>query len=204
MLNNKQPQPVLAVFDFDGTLTDRHTFWRYMRFIHGPRTFWGGMLLLLPRILAVLLKIMPLMQARRAFIHRFLADLSISQERILAKRYIRELLPVYIRPQALRRLRWHQRQGHITALVSNAPENYLQLWGRSVKFDIICGTQLGTNGQALNGEVTGEDCVGAEKVRRLREQLPDLDNYQIYAYGDSSGDAELLAIASAPFYRNWY
>lgn len=196
--------PVLAVFDFDGTLTNCHTFWRYIRFIRGPLIFWGGMLLLLPQMLAVLLKITPLMQARRSFIHRFFADLAISQERLLAQQYVDDCLPGYFRPQALRRLRWHQAQGHVTALVSNSPENYLLLWGRSVNFDIICGTQLGGNGQKMNGEVVGEDCVGEEKVRRLRQQLPELHKYHIYAYGDSSGDAALLAIAHAPFYRNWY
>lgn len=61
MQPEKAPQRVLAVFDFDGTLTHRHTFWRYLRFIHGPYAFWSGMLLLLPQILAVVLKIMPVM-----------------------------------------------------------------------------------------------------------------------------------------------
>ncbi|MFV9064802.1 HAD-IB family hydrolase [Serratia fonticola] len=203
-MSHENRSPVLAVFDFDGTLTNRHTFWRYILFIRGPFVFWGGMLLLLPRILAVLLKITPLMQARRSFIHRFFAGLAISQESLFAQKYVNDELPGYLRPQALRRLRWHQAQGHVTALVSNSPENYLQQWGRSANFDIICGTQLGSDGQKMNGEVVGEDCVGEEKVRRLRQQLPELDNYYIYVYGDSSGDAALLAIANAPFYRNWY
>lgn len=204
MPHEETSRRVLAVFDFDGTLTHRHTFWRYICFIHGSAAFWGGMALMLPRIVAVLLKITPLMQARRAFIHHFFAGLSVPRESALARRYVHEKLPGYLRPQALRRLRWHQQQGHVTALVSNSPENYLLQWGRSLNIDIICGTRLGSDGQTLSGEVDGEDCVGSEKVRRLREKMTDLDNYQIYAYGDSSGDAELLAIADAPFYRNWY
>lgn len=200
----RMKKDVLAVFDFDGTLTNRHTFWRYIRFIRGPLHFWMGMLLMLPLILAVLFRIMPLMTARRKFISYFIENLNVSQEQILAKQYVNEYIPKYIRPQALRRLRWHQRQGHITALISNSPENYLQIWGKSVHIDIICGTRLDNQGQSLNGKVLGEDCVGAEKVRRLRERLPELKNYQIYAYGDSSGDAELLAIADTAFYRNWY
>lgn len=122
----------------------------------------------------------------------------------MADRYVNEHLPNALRPQALKRLRWHQQQGHLTALISNSPENYLHSWGQLVNFDIVCDTRLGTSGQTLTGDVAGEDCVGAEKVRRLREKLPDLATYHIYAYGDSSGDAELLAIANSPFYRNWY
>jgi phosphoserine phosphatase len=34
--------------------------------------------------------------------------------------------------------------------------------------------------------------------------LSNLDDFYIYAYGDSSGDDALLGIANSPFYRNWY
>ncbi|HBU6430622.1 HAD-IB family hydrolase [Klebsiella michiganensis] len=204
MLHKKVKKDVLAVFDFDGTLTDRHTFWRYVRFIRGPIFFWIGIFVMLPHILAVLLRITPLMQARRSFINYFLAGVNACQEEALAKKYVSEYLPKCIRQQALRRLRWHQSQGHTIALISNSPENYLEVWGRSINVNIICGTKLDCQGEFLTGKVTGEDCVGSEKVHRLRERLPSLENYHIYAYGDSSGDAELLAIADAAFYRNWY
>lgn len=197
-------QPVLAVFDFDGTLTNRHTFWRYIRFIHGPYFFWVNIFFLSPLIFTVLLGIIPIMQARRKFIHHFLSGIDIEIEKAMAKYYVNEYLPLYLRPQALRRLDWHQSQGHLVALVSNSPENYLKIWGKQINFDIVCGTRLGIHGKKLSGDVVGRDCVGEEKVRRLREILPDLDRYQIYVYGDSSGDYPMLSIATFPFYRNWY
>ncbi|KAB0562360.1 HAD-IB family hydrolase, partial [Pseudomonas palleroniana] len=91
-------QPVLAVFDFDGTLTDRHTFWRYMRFIVGTRSFWLRIIPLLPKMLSVIVGITPLMQARLAFIACYLGGLSVEQEREHAKYFISELLPLWLRP----------------------------------------------------------------------------------------------------------
>ncbi|QLF94928.1 HAD family hydrolase [Pseudomonas sp. ABC1] len=197
-------RPALAVFDFDGTLTDRHTFWRYMRFIVGPRAFWLNMIPLLPQMLGVLLGMVPLMQARLAFIERYLGGLSQEQEREHARAFIAGHLPLWLRPEALRRLQWHQSKGHVTALVSNSPENYLQPWGKSVGFDHVCGTRLATGAQRLTGGIDGRNCVEQEKMTRLRGCVANLDTFDIYAYGDSSGDAALLEAATFPFYRNWY
>ena len=203
-VQNNIIRPVLVVFDFDGTLTDRHTFWRYIRFIHGSCFFWRKVLLSLPQIIAVLLKITPVMKARRKFIYYFFSNLDVRMENTIAKHYVEEYLPHCLRPEAIRRLHWHQSQGHLVALVCNSPENYLKIWGEKNNLDIVCGTRLASDGKKFNGFIMGNDCVGDEKVRRLREAVPNLDEYQIYVYGDSSGDTQILDIATIPFYRNWY
>jgi len=197
-------QPVLAVFDFDGTLTDRHTFWRYMRYVAGTNRFWLKLIPLLPKAFSVILGVTPLMQARLAFIACYLGGVSVEQEREHARHFVAQHLPRMLRPEALRRLQWHQSMGHVTALVSNSPENYLAPWGAAVGFDYVCGTRLETENDRLTGGVSGANCVGMEKVMRLRACLGNLDDFYIYAYGDSPGDDALLDIAHAPFYRNWY
>jgi HAD superfamily hydrolase (TIGR01490 family) len=196
---------IVAAFDFDGTLSDRHTFWRYLRFIHTPPVFWGKVVLfLLPQIVGVLSGRRQLMDARAGFIRRFLGGMPTEVEAGHARRFIDGPLRQWIRPAALRRLDWHRQQGHLTVLVSNAPENYLVSWGRAAGFDHVSGTRLATSGGRLTGQVEGDNCVNAEKVRRLQALLGDLDTCFIYAYGDSEGDTELLAAADRPFYRNWY
>lgn len=197
-------KPVLAVFDFDGTITDRHTFWRYLRFIAKPVAFWLSLVPLAPVIAGVLTGRTSLMSARAAFIARFLAGMAVDVEARHAASYIAGPLQQYLRPAAIRRLRWHQARGHRTALVSNAPENYLVPWGRSAGFDHVCGTRLEISGQRLTGRVCGENCVDDEKLRRLEQCVGPLARYYVYAYGDSEGDRALLRVADSPFYRNWY
>ena len=43
----------------------------------------------------------------------------------------------------------------------------------------------------------GGNCRGAEKARRLRAYLHS-DDVELWAYGDSAGDTELLAMADHP------
>ena len=53
-----------------------------------------------------------------------------------------------------------------------------------------------------SGRLDGPNCRGPEKVRRLREwfdrQGLDRADLTLWAYGDSSGDRELLAWADHP------
>ena len=195
--------PVVAVFDFDGTLTDRHTMWRFLRFVATPRVFWPALASLGP-VLARRPEGSAAMAARRSLVARFLTGMSGDVAAHHARRFVTGPLPGWIRPAALARLRWHQARGHRTVLVSNSFETYLVPWGHSVGFDDVLGTQLEVVDGRLTGQIASADCVGPEKVRRLTERIGELDRFCIYAYGDSTGDRELLETASHPFYRNWY
>ena len=50
----------------------------------------------------------------------------------------------------------------------------------------------------LTGRFSGANCHGAEKAKRIRERFGAMDGCEIDAYGDSSGDDAMLAIATNP------
>jgi phosphoserine phosphatase len=52
----------------------------------------------------------------------------------------------------------------------------------------------------LTGRLLGANCRGPEKARRVRAWISDagLEGAVLWAYGDSPGDAELLAAADRP------
>ena len=55
----------------------------------------------------------------------------------------------------------------------------------------------------LTGNFIGNDCSAGEKRHRV-ESAYDLDRYtNIYAYGDTVEDKELLQLADYPFYRHF-
>ncbi|MCB1149091.1 MAG: HAD-IB family hydrolase, partial [Chlamydiia bacterium] len=53
----------------------------------------------------------------------------------------------------------------------------------------------------LTGKLLGANCRGPEKVRRILETFGPKESYLLYAYGDSAGDREMLALADHPFFR---
>ena len=93
------------------------------------------------------------------------------------------------------RLRQHQAAGHRTALVSASPTIYLGEVRRRLGIDFDLSTRLEVHEGRLTGRLDGGNCRGPEKARRVAALVEQLGTTELEAYGDSSGDAELLALA---------
>ena len=97
----------------------------------------------------------------------------------------------------------------ITSGTSNCVDNpasasldpYLVPLGPSLGVDGVVCTVLerGADGR-LTGSLVGPNCRGAEKARRVEAWLSErrLADVELWAYGDSAGDDELLALADHP------
>ncbi len=89
-------------------------------------------------------------------------------------------------------------------LVSASILDYLIPWAEDMGFTDVLATKLEIDAKGIiTGNFSGKNCKGDEKVRRLEECVNDLEKHEIYAYGDSRGDKEILAIADHPFYKSF-
>ena len=113
-----------------------------------------------------------------------------------------------LRDDTVARLRWHQRQGHEVVLVSASFGAYLRPLAARLAGDGPAITVLATELAVEDGRATGElvdgNCRGPEKWRRLERWLVEAhggrDEVELWAYGDSPGDHELLAAADRPIW----
>jgi phosphatidylglycerophosphatase C len=109
-----------------------------------------------------------------------------------------------LRPELVERLRWHQDEGHAVVLVSASLATYLRPLAQELGIDDVLAVDLDCDpGGLLTGTVTGGvNCRGPHKVTRLRAWLDQRygpgSPVELWAYGDSSGDVELLAAADHP------
>jgi phosphatidylglycerophosphatase C len=97
-----------------------------------------------------------------------------------------------------RSLAWHRGQQHERILVSASLAVYLEPFGRLSGFDRVIATRLevGEDGR-LTGRIDGHNVRAAQKALRLAEVLGP-EPVEVWAYGDSSGDREMLAMADHP------
>jgi phosphatidylglycerophosphatase C len=193
-------RPVLAVFDFDGTMTDRHTFIRYMAFLVGRPKLFAAIAIGYKQGIGALTGRVPVMDARAHMLARILRGVLTTKERERAAQFARHC-EAWILPEAKRRIDWHRECGHTLVLLSNSSESYLSAVGRALGFTHVIGTRLESEGLRLTGRVDGRDCVSEEKVRRLEQVVGRLTDYCVYAYGDSTGDLPLLAVADFPHFN---
>lgn len=197
-------KPVVAAFDFDGTITYYDSLVPFLFFKFG---FWktvAGLTFLSPWFIGCGLRFITRDKTKERVAFYFFKGLHIEELRQSGKEYAEKVLPRKLRPEAVDRLRWHQARGDRTILVSASYDIYLQFWAEIMGFnDLLCSRlKLDQNG-FVEGSFVEANCRAKEKVRRLQNLLGDKNNYVLYAYGDSEGDKELLEFADFSFYKSW-
>ena len=111
----------------------------------------------------------------------------------------------WLRSDVATRMRWHQEQGHVVILVSASLGAYLHPLGDLLEVDAVLCTELEEKDGLLTGKLVGQNCRGREKASRVQKWCQDSGiaaEDLVYAYGDSSGDTELLELFSEPTWVN--
>ncbi len=193
---------VIAAFDFDGTITYHDTLLPFLVLLRG----WGGVIAgavpLLPTLVGYALRRVGNSAAKERVLRRYLGGMSEAELRAAGEGYARDHIPAMVRPQALKRLAWHRARGHRCVVISASIEHYVAPWARAAGFDDVIATGLAVDGDGrISGRYAGANCYGFEKSRRLAQLLGETRDYELYAYGDSRGDRELLAMADHAYYR---
>lgn len=196
-------EETIAVFDFDNTITHCDTLLPFLLYAKNPLTTWLKLALLTPQLLAYASGILSRQATKESVLTSFFKGRPIEELRVLGNRFAKEKLMQYIKPEALNKVLWHQKQNHRCILISASLDIYLEPWAKSVGFQDVLPSKLAFDSKGkVTGKLEGLNCWGPEKVRRLLERTGS-KNYTLYAYGDSRGDKELLGLADYPFYRHF-
>jgi phosphatidylglycerophosphatase C len=193
------PVPVVAAFDVDGTLTRRDCVRPFLELLAGRRGIVAAPLRRpLDTIRATLGRDRDAIKeivVGGVFRGRSVADVDAVGV-AFAGRVHDELLRV----DTLSRLRWHQRSGHRTVLVSASLGPYLRPLGARLGLDSVLCTDVVALDGVYGATLLDGNCRAAEKAVRWRAWLAGnaLDDAALWAYGDSSGDRQLLAMAAHP------
>ena len=190
----------LALFDFDGTITDRETMPDFMRAAVRPRRLAVGKVLFLPLIVGYKLGLVPGSLVRSAICRFGFRGVPVEEVESQGARFAEAFLPGTLRPEALERIAWHKARGDTVVVVSGGLDVYLRHWAQVHGLELICSSLEQRSGR-FTGRYQGSQCVAAEKARLVRERYPLSDFSVVHAYGDTVEDHELLALAHEPYYR---
>jgi phosphatidylglycerophosphatase C len=189
----------VAAFDFDGTLSRKDSLGPFLELVCGRAQLYRAMALRAPVLAGIAVGIGDRDAEKERLVGRLLAGRSATEVREAGAAYARSLTEGdALRPDMLERIAWHRAEGHEIVIVSASLDVYLEPLAPLLGVDAVFCTRLGVGPDALlNGKLEGGNVRGAEKVRRVRAWLGG-DTAELWAYGDSAGDRELLAAADHP------
>ncbi len=183
----------IAAFDFDGTLTVRDSFHAFLRWRSGP---WGCALNLL-RLVPALAGYVGRRDRERlksAAVRVFLKGVSRGELERQAERFAAGAAAGLLRPDALRAWAMHGERGDLRVIVTASPEEIVRPFAQRLRADALIASRLEWTGDRVGFGLDGRNCRGPEKVARLRQRFGQ-DVRPVDAYGDTSGDEEMLALA---------
>ncbi|APP08865.1 HAD-IB family hydrolase [Vibrio harveyi] len=187
-------KPALALFDFDGTITDEDMFSLFLHYsVTGPRK-WLGNIIILPFYAMYKAGFLPARRMRPIASFVAFAGRQTDEVKTLGARFAQEIIVQHIRPEAKTRLDWHHAQGDTIVVVSASLNAYLKPWCDTQGYHLLCSELLG-NSTRISGLYHSKDCSLERKVERVQAKF-DVSQYQaIYAYGDTHEDIPMLKLA---------
>lgn len=190
----------LALFDFDGTLTRKDSLTHGLKVIFPAWRFWFGWFLMIPVLIAWKAGWITNHQAKERVLIHFFEGMDEQRFKQAARSYSLEKIPEILRPDAMEKLNWHLQQGHDVWVVTASIDLWLKPWTDQMGVNLISTSMEVKNGK-MTGKLSTPNNFGQEKARRIREVI-ELSRFKdIYAYGDTEGDKEMLDLATFPNYR---
>jgi len=191
--------PIVA-FDFDGTLTVRDSFLSFLKWRAGAVRHALGLLRLAPAAGAYLFH-RDRGRLKAAAVREFLRGAPRQRLEAEAQEFAEKFSKHLLRPDAVATWsRWRDQQMRLV-IVTASPEIIVGPFARALGADHLIGTLLAFDSRdCVAGGLGGPNCRGPEKVTRLAQLFgPDFELKA--AYGDTSGDREMLAVAEIAGYR---
>lgn len=190
----------IAFFDFDGTITKQDSFIMFIRYCFGDIRFFLGVLILSPKIVAYKLKLLSNQNIKKSVFSYFFKNMDANEFKKKSKSFSLEKIKSIVRQEALNKIFWHKKNDYTVVIVSASIDFWLEPWCTKNNIDLIA-TRIEIKNNKLTGSLIGNNCFGPEKVARIK-LIYNLETYKdIYAYGDTRGDKEMLEIATKSFYK---
>lgn len=186
----------VAAFDVDDTLTVRDCVVPFMRSVAGTGRLMKVMLSNVGETIQhVRQRDRDALKAK--FVSGIFSGRNAREIESLGIQFASKVADGWLRSDVAARMRWHQEQGHVVILVSASLGSYLHPLGDLLEVDAVLCTELEEVDGVLTGKLEGKNCRGEEKASRIQKWCEgagiDVEDL-VYAYGDSSGDVQMLEL----------
>ena len=197
----------LAIFDIDYTITRKETLMEFFKYIVSkdiknikflPRALYSGLM--------YGVKVYDEKKVKECFL-KFIENIDETELAKLTKSFYDERLSTILYKDAVNMIKKLKNEGYMVVLISASPEFYVKEFYAIEEVDLIIGTKFTFEGGKFIRKMSGNNCKGEEKVRRLNEVLKEknikVDFKNSYMLSDSLSDKPLLDLVGNPYLINY-
>lgn len=189
-MNEHKP---IAFFDFDGTLINSDSFIQFARFATGKYRLCKSILLAIPSLILWKSGLKSGGWAKEHLFSYLFAGMS-SEEWFLKCQEFSDRINASTNKEMLHCLKHHQKQGHLTVIVTASITDWVIPWAEKMGIDLVIGTEIEfDHNKNITGRFKTPNCYGKEKIVRVHAAFPEVDKVETWAYGDSESDKFLCS-----------
>lgn len=190
----------LALFDFDGTITNRDTMLDFNKYVNGKSNHAKALTFTLPSFLLYKIGILKSDIPKVRYLKSSFKGKTAEELVSLAQAYYNEMSSEIVRPGALKALNEHIEKGDRVIIVTGGCKLWVEPFATSWNVELIASEMLFENG-ICSAKLTGPNNVAHEKVVRIKNHLDPSQYDSIIAYGDTRNDKAMLDFADQSHYR---
>lgn len=197
----------LAIFDIDYTIARKETLMEFFKYLVSkdiknikflPRALYSGLM--------YGIKVYDEKRVKECFL-KFIENIDEKELAILTKSFYDERLSTILYEDAVNMIKKLKNEGYMVILISASPEFYIKEFYAIKEVDLIIGTKfIFENGKFVR-KMSGNNCKGEEKVKRLEKVLKEknikADFKNSYMFSDSLSDKPLLDLVGNPYLINY-
>ncbi len=189
----------LYLFDFDGTLTYKDTMFLFLKFYDSAK-FSVQFAKHIPLFVLVKLKLADAEKVKKSFISSILKGQSRKKIEEKSLAFFEENYPKIIRENVLDFIKNIDRENTESFLVTASLDIWVKPFAEKFKMTLVA-TKAEFKNDIFTGNFVGKNCNGKEKAARIKEEIGGRKFDKIIAFGDTSGDRQMLNFADESHFR---
>lgn len=189
----------LYCFDFDGTLTYKDTMFMYLKFYDSAK-FRVQFIRHIPLFILLKLKLAETEKVKKSFIGSILKGQTQEKIEKKAKQFFEQNYPQIVRENAMDFIQNIDRDNTQSLLVTASLDIWTKPFAEALQMQLVSTRAEFKNG-VFTGNFVGKNCNGIEKLMRIKEEINNSKYDKIIAFGDTSGDKQMLKWANEGHYQ---
>ncbi|WP_169764356.1 HAD-IB family hydrolase [Campylobacter mucosalis] len=190
MKNNSKKK--LAIFDFCDTIFNGQSVSFFLNYLEGR-------LPLHKKVYSKIIKKINITSSTdgkryKEILMRPFLEFSYEQLNNYSMQFYNEIIKKRLHKDVVDRLLNHKNNNCTVVIVSGGFDIYLKYFQEEYNIDFLVSTKLDFQDNIFLGKIAGNECLGDEKVRVLKQTI-NLDEYDLvnsFCYSDSSSDTPLF------------